>query len=130
MKPVYQTRLFTNGNCFEDSIASLLELDIDDVPDLLAYQDDQRWVGKLNEWLAQKGLCYMESLLPLEDVEDFFSNKDFYHTIISDTTSDGKVKHAVIARKGKMIHDPHPAQLKMIEPDEFLRIGYLVSTCN
>ena len=56
MKPVYQT-IFgkTNGNCFAACIASILEMDLEDVPHFCR-GDNPEWMFDLNEWLYQFGL--------------------------------------------------------------------------
>ena len=128
MLPVKQTRLKENGNCFEACIASLLNLKLEGVPDLLAY-DQGPWMEKLNEWLNIKyNLVYMEVHMPSNEVENFFLNKDFYHVIIGNTTRSPEIKHAVIGRKGKMVYDPHPSNIGVIKSD-ILYIGILVSRC-
>lgn len=56
LKPVYQT-IFgkTNGNCFAACIASILEMDLEDVPHFCR-GDNPEWMFDLNEWLYQFGL--------------------------------------------------------------------------
>ncbi len=128
MTPVKQTRLGKNGNCFEASIACLLNLKLEEVPDLLAYEHGP-WMEKLNNWLAKEyKLTYMEVHIPIKEADDFFSDKDFFHIICGNTTRSTHIKHAVIGRKGKMVHDPHPSNIGLVE-DDMLHIGILVSQC-
>lgn len=129
MIPIYQTRLGATGNCFEASIASLLNLPLDQVPDLAAYEDNGLWADKLNEWLAPKGLAYFEARIARNEIDDFFKHKDFYHIICGPTARSAKIHHAVVGRKGKMVHDPHPDGIGVLE-EENLNIGVLVSKCN
>ncbi len=130
MKPVTQSRTGLDGNCFESCIASLLELQLAEVPDLAAYEDDGRWLKKLNEWLGPKyGLAYLELSIAHDETDNFFSDKDFYHVMIGPTERSGKIKHAVIGRKGRMVHDPHPSQRGILREDSFLMIGVLVKAC-
>lgn len=64
MKPVIQTRLSkeTSGNCLQASIASLLELPLDHVPNFSElYRDLDRFHATLAGWLGQRGWklqCY------------------------------------------------------------------------
>lgn len=127
MIPVKQTRLGSTGNCFEASIASLMNLNIEDIPDLCAYQDGP-WMKKLNKWLEKYKLVYMEVHLLVTEAENFFSDKDFYHVIVGDTSRRTGIKHAVVGRKGKMVHDPHPDHAGILQ-GEMLHIGILVNQC-
>lgn len=57
MKKVYQTIYGEEkGNCFAACVASILELNIEQVPDFLGEYGD-RWMYGLNEWLEQFGLA-------------------------------------------------------------------------
>lgn len=129
MIPVQQTRTGSNGNCFEASIASLLGLPIEQVPDLGAYEDNGLWMEKLNEWLAQKGLSYFESRIARNELDDFFIDKDFYHVLIGPTERSKRILHAVVGRKGKMVHDPHPDNIGVLLNEETVRMGVIVFQC-
>lgn len=51
MKAIDQTTFGKEGNCFAASLASVLELPLDSVPNFcVAYPSD--WFAKTNEWLA------------------------------------------------------------------------------
>lgn len=128
MIPIQQTRLGSTGNCFEASIASLLNLSIDQVPDFGAYEEDGTWMDKLNEWLAPKGLAYFEARIARNEIDDFFRHKDFYHVICGPTVRSTRIHHAVVGRKGKMVHDPHPDCIGILEEDS-LHIGVLIANC-
>ena len=125
MTPTNQTIVGHQGNCFVACIASILDLHIDDVPDLNAFESGGEWVGVLNGWLATMGLVYMECTVPSQDADEFFENKDFYHVIIGPTSRGGDLFHAVVGRKGKMVFDPHPGGLYLID-DNYLRIGVFI----
>jgi hypothetical protein len=128
MLKVYQTRTGATGNCFEACIASILDKDITDVPDLCAHEKSGKWIEVLNCWLDQFGMAYMECSVPTAEVEEFFKNKDFYHIIIAQTTGPGTIKHAVVGRKGKVIFDPLQPPLTIVT-EEVLTMGVLVCTC-
>lgn len=122
MIPVMQTK---PTNCLEACIASLLEVRIEDIPDLEAYTDGP-WMKKLNEWLEiNYQVVYMEVQILSKEVSKFFQDKDFFHIIIGKTLRSSKIRHAIIARQGKMLHDPYPGGLGVLD-DEFLMIGILV----
>lgn len=55
MKPIYQTRFgHEEGNCFQACLASILELPLDAVPDVMQPADDA-WLLRLNQWLRPQG---------------------------------------------------------------------------
>ena len=56
MKPVYQTRYGAKtGNCFQACIASLFELNLQDVPDFCNRYDDGSYHKEFVKWLNKKG---------------------------------------------------------------------------
>lgn len=100
MKPVKQT-LFgpDEGNCFAACVASLLHLDIDDVPDF--GQGKKCWLRIFEEWLKPRGLAPViihgkGAILP--------------HGVhyLAGGMSPRKVPHSVVYLDGAMVHDPHP----------------------
>ena len=52
MIPVNQTTFNTKGNCFEACIASMLEIDLNQVP----FFSKDNWYKECNEWLHRRGL--------------------------------------------------------------------------
>jgi len=128
MIPVKQTRYDEMGNCMEACIASLLHLKIEEVPKLFSYKTDGSWIIKLNNWLNKKGLVYIEMIVPEEQSEVFFKDKDFYYILIGQTRKNLNIHHAVIGRKGEIIHDPFPVKTKFIE-EKNPTIGVIVLQC-
>lgn len=98
MKPVFQT-IFdaVKGNCLQASLASVLEVPLDVVPDL-AERDD--WYEVLNGWLREnygvEVVC-----VPVNG---------WIPPGIHLTGGDGGrgVEHIVVGQDGAMIHDPFP----------------------
>jgi hypothetical protein len=113
MKPVTQTTFYDpsmpvdqqRGNCWSACLASLLELDIEEVPDFVQIEvsGGQYWWEHTLEWLAHRGyrLARVMGELP----------KDPYIMCgISPRSPNGEpVGHSVIYQDGVMIHDPHPS---------------------
>ena len=95
MKPVMQTRTgTTDGNCLEACIASLLEVPIEGFPRI---NDTDNWVEELNATLAPLGFYYM----------CFEQNPTIQFPVLGyHVIHDGK--HAVVAHRGELVHDPHP----------------------
>lgn len=125
MTPTKQTILGSKGNCFAACIASILDCTIDDIPNLNAYEESEEWMQVLNDWLSNRGLGYMEVIVPSADINVFFRNKDFYHVIIGPTNRSSNLFHAVVGRKGKIVFDPHPTDLGLIQENN-LRLGVFI----
>lgn len=64
MIPVEQTVFnSTTGNCIAASIASVLEMPLDDVPNFMADPTDDWW-GGLQHWLKEQTGCQLLSMPP------------------------------------------------------------------
>lgn len=106
MRPVHQT-LFVpkpgdpkaTGNCMAACVASLLELDLDNVPNFAADPRDTWWQG-FQEWLVDRGwvAVVLDGDYPWPG-----------YSAASGKSPRGDYKHLVIHRGGKLVHDPHPA---------------------
>lgn len=128
LKPVDQTRFVPDkGNCFAACVASLLELNIDDVPNFVFLEPD--WIKATQEWLAGRGL----GMLALFTHEaGYFGN--LYPLpagllcIIGGKSPRGDFGHAVVARahawKFDVIHDPHPSRAGLAGEPE--RVYFLI----
>jgi hypothetical protein len=125
MTPIKQTILGPKGNCFAACIASILDCPISNIPDLNAYEESEEWMQVLNDWLSGRGLGYMECLVPMDELDVFFGSKDFYHVIVGPTERNSSLFHAVVGRKGKVVFDPHPTDLGLIQEDH-LRLGVFI----
>ena len=102
MKPVTQTRLHNPpeemGNCMEACFASLLEIDISEVPEFV---DKDGWYEEVLEWLHTQGhhmFCW-----------DSDKNLEGFHIAVGDSPR-GDFQHCVIYDNDKMVHDPHPSR--------------------
>jgi len=115
MKPVYQDKFGHDyGNCYQACIASILEISLDEAPEVMQPRNDgyadNEWLFRLNGWLAPRG--YMAILLPSGEDE---SNNYYFGPILTIASGlsprvfgDKPTLHAVIWQNGKCIHDPHP----------------------
>lgn len=114
MKGVTQTACGPAGNCFEACIASILETDIYDVPSLEAWQrEDTGFIRPLNDWLAERGLQYIE--ITPQDEKDFWGKTDVFaiqlvrNPVLRSPLAKGpEVYHAVVVKKGEVVWDPFP----------------------
>jgi hypothetical protein len=127
MKPVTQTITGGKGNCFEACIASILECSIYDIPYLGIYDEGVEWGKVLNKWLAKRGLQYMEVTIP-GVAEELWSYISTYHLLIAPTKQSEYVFHAVVAKNGKVVHDPHPGESELVREKGMVRLGFLIFT--
>ena len=108
MKPVYQD-IFINdpqgryGNCLQATIASILEMNLEDVPHFAAMPDDT-WFEFMCNWLWDKGW----------NIEDFETVNDSPEYMLTIGPSQRGVSHAVIYKDGEMVHDPHPSNAGLL----------------
>jgi len=122
MKRVYQTRFGGEsappehqGNCAQACIASILELDLDDVIDITKYDDDI-FFDKLREWLMDRG--YFLMCISSHDWDGKPMRLPGYYIVGGPQVSSG-VKHVEVAYNGEIIHDPiSPNFISRIDPKE------------
>src|SRR5260370_22421604 len=58
MKPVTQSLVGEEGNCFAACVASILEMSLVEVPNFCAV--DNGWWAAFQAWLAERGLCAVD----------------------------------------------------------------------
>lgn len=105
MIPVKQTKLHNppevKGNCFSASLASILEMGIDEVYDI--YSDEtSEWFDNLVEWAKSKGYQY-NWVRGKEELP-----KDVYYIAFGKSPRFPDVLHCVVGLNGELIFDPHP----------------------
>ena len=89
------------GNCIQASVASLLELRLDDVPHFLKESGCwATWRITLDEWLEKSGLYAHWTY------GDKIVHFDGYFLATGPTTRG--THHMVIYKGNEMVHDPHP----------------------
>lgn len=113
------------GNCFQAAIASVLGLQLSDVPDEADTIDRLKakgveikshasswcaWWLELQQWLAAKHGLQMADVKPrsLEGVVE-----DFYH--IASGKSPRGLMHSVVWLGASMVWDPHPSREGLVE---------------
>jgi hypothetical protein len=121
MKPVDQTLFGPRpngkvGNCVSACIASLLDLDIADVPYFMGTDDepDDLWKKRINRWLAPRGFSFMH----LKTDGKRFAQWPPGYFILMGRSPRGL--HAVVAKGGKIVHDPHPSRAGLKSIDGFV----------
>lgn len=134
MIPKDQTRLHRGdkpeerGNCFPAVIASILEIDVEDVIQIQEHYNEDDWHVKLTYWLGKMGYdycsadhfkCFHPDLQHQlrwdtgEDVDEYMERlrneyKDQYYLVSGRSPRNKSINHIVIFKNGIMIHDPHP----------------------
>lgn len=107
MKPVHQTILKPPyGNCLQAAVASILELDLQDVPNFARFMDfenpdNHSWWNFYETWLSQY------SLQPLGVLIDDGWKPRGWHLIIGDSPR-GDYEHAIVGYDCEPKHDPYP----------------------
>lgn len=108
MKPVDQTQFYdpekgTRGNCQQAATASLLGLELHEVPNFM--EEPPGFWQSFWEFLASRGLESIELSGP--------RHFDVYHLAYG--PSPRGVSHAVVYRAGKLAHDPHFSRAGILE---------------
>lgn len=109
MVPVHQT-IFGNkrGNCLQACVASILELDLDEVPNFVEAQNGEWWKA-LNDFLLGYGIQpVILDANPKSLEDDVIPWKPKGLHILSGKSPRGDFLHATVYQAEKMIHDPHP----------------------
>lgn len=102
MIAVDQTKLHIppiNGNCMNAAFASILEMDIEDIPH---FEDmtETEWYPKLLRWLEGIGFHLIRW-----DQEIYLPSY-----FIANGPSPRGVEHSVVYKGTEMAHDPHPSR--------------------
>ena len=115
MIPVDQNKFGKDiGNCFQASVASILELSLDEVPDFCNLYGDEDWFFKLGEWLTERGLGIISFERPKDDegwdksvlkYTAQFQSKIYW---IGSGPNINGVAHSVVFLGIEMVHDPNP----------------------
>lgn len=145
MIPKTQTRLHQGnkpeerGNCFPSVIASMLEMDVEDVIQIQEHYDTD-WMDILLNWLSERNYIYCSAdhfkcfhpdlhyqLRWSGDKDEFINEqcalyKDQYYFVAGRSPRNSDINHIVIFQNGKMIHDPHPDRSGILTHEVFSTI--------
>ena len=113
MTPVFQTLTISEngqGNCFNACIASLLDLSLQDIPNILP-KDPGDWRERWRYWLAEQGYK-RETHSPLSPPEGYSIAVVLTDRVYPENHDKAgqKIYHACIALDGKVVHDPFPGR--------------------
>ena len=119
MKKIYQTKYGKHGNCQSATLATLLGLEIDDVPyffegidleNMTELESSRMFVDNINDFLRTKGyqLIMLGQDSPhTEWVEEISRELKGVKLLVGGMSPRGFM-HSVIYLDGKLWHDPHP----------------------
>lgn len=121
MIPVDQTILDSkSGNCFPATLASLLEVPLEDIPNFCA-NDKINWFEAFSAWIYAYG--YFPLYLAKKKGKTWKkTQREEWKHITNNCTVEASVDsprfpgvctHSVLFNKGKVLHDPHPDKTSM-----------------
>jgi hypothetical protein len=124
VKRVDQTRFGTpGGNCYQACIASILEVDLEDVPDFCNNNWEGDWANDLNQWLYPFGLFNLEVEFDKSEQSALkWMTDNCWCVAVVPSADGGGASHAVVWHKGCVIHDPHPSRAHMHATPKMLEI--------
>lgn len=111
MKPVDQDKFEPgSGNCFQASVASIMELSLDDVPHFMQLYGGDAWWPPFCQWLNKHGYVadWYPNAAKCTELDRPFREAPTGYSILSGESPrfSGKY-HAVVALDGVCVHDPH-----------------------
>ena len=113
MKPVYQTIFgLPHGNCLQAAVASLFELELDDVPNFMERGDD--WEKCFERFVLERGLQTVA--FDVDGLRGIWAPVGYH--LITGKSPRGDYLHEVVGYRGEPVHDPHPdggCELKTME---------------
>ncbi len=112
--PIDQNKLHTDkqkGNCFAASLASILEIPINKVPEFEDMNPDEWWFNFI-DWLKTKGFTIIHWDKEVE--------LPGYYLVMGTSPRNPKINHQVIFKGGKMVHDPHPSRDGVVDIKEVM----------
>lgn len=100
------------GNCWQTAIASVLDLQLEDVPHFIEIDDlhGVDWWDYSIDWAWFRGY-------ELVDPERHIYTNEYY--LASGPSPRGNFWHVVVCKNGKMVHDPHPSQAGLVSMESF-----------
>lgn len=102
------------GNCMQACFASLLDLELDQVPHFLLAGEERDEAGNPAWWLEilkfvqSQGFCIVITAEPIGALG-----------VMSGTSPRGNFGHVVIAHGSNLEHDPHPDNTGVLDPSEW-----------
>lgn len=121
MIPIKQTKIhkvdsngivLERGNCYAACWASLLEVQLVEVPAFEDLPDDGSWWNETIDWLKERGLALHYSYLDEVPAGT--------HVMACGPSPRGSWGHSVIYLDGKLAFDPHPSGAGLVQANYYL----------
>lgn len=117
MKPISMQSV---GDCWRACLATILEVEYDQVPYMGDMGDDPKtyedWFEKTLAFLETFGLSYIEFQLGDEGDEHRRRTLRGYHMVIGQSRLYPEYKHACVGKDGEIVWDPNPREGAGIVP--------------
>ena len=123
MTPVMQTVIHPEkGNCMQASIASLLDMGLDQVPNWIELEEDE-WQMEFLNWLWANGYEFHGEMPGsyIGCIAEYTPGVDG-HVIVKGTSNYLRGHMVVYGLDGELSHDPSPAGLGVFEIQAFWMI--------
>lgn len=116
MRPVTQTRFgWPEGNCLMACVASILEVDLEALPDLYEAQqerEDGSWWNALHEALKERGWSCVyvgwDTDIAAPQGYAIAGGDSPREDVVNDKGENAG--HTVVVKDGRVVHDPHPSR--------------------
>ena len=116
MRPIKQTIEGEYvGNCFQAAIASILDLELLDVPHFCV-NGNPKWHSDLKVWCVGRDLALFHTDVDDESVKLTKRHPDVHYLVAGKS---GDIWHTVIGNQGELVFDPHVRNTMIEEPMEF-----------
>lgn len=106
------------GNCLQAAVASLLELEVDEVPHFAVYVD---WFAAMRRWARERGGDFTYFSLPPDEYADAWETVVAWgrehgtHVLLSGHSPRGPFLHVVVGNVDlEVVHDPHPSRAGLL----------------
>ncbi len=99
---VYQTEFGPGGNCYAACLATILQLDLSEVPDFRG----EDWDLRAEDWLHQRGYTCCFTAGRHESLKEC-RNRPRGWSILGHQVLNGHI-HSAVFLDGKLFHDPSP----------------------
>lgn len=110
------------GNCLQAAVASLLDLELDQVPHFAVYVD---WWGAMRRWARERGGDFTYFALPPDKYADAWAQTVAWgrehnaYVILGGGSPRGPFMHVVVGTVDlEVVHDPHPSRAGLTYVDE------------
>lgn len=119
------------GNCFAAVIASIMEIEVEEVIQIQEHYENPDWPILLWNWLENNkydyyadnrfGLFHKPNPTNI-DIKIMSELQDEFYLVSGRSPRDPKINHIVIYQNGNMVHDPHPDNSGILDNFEFSTI--------